>query len=421
MKKRVLLSALVFALVVILFVPFALRASPGMKWRADVVWSKAMGRLPDIDWMELLPMLKPGSGFYLEPLTETQNPYASIANPYDTEEDRARGATLYAAQCSSCHGDDGEGESAPALAARRYAHGDSDWAMYRVISRGVPGTAMQAHALPSRDIWALIAHLRQLSGREPTAAIAVAPAIVVNPVTAERLAAPEPENWLTYSGGYSGERYSTLTQLTRDNVAKLRPLWTHQFETTSDYLEASALVADGILYTTTSPGGLYALSASDGRELWSYERALPGDLSLCCGAVNRGVALFGDRVYLGTLDAHLVSLDAATGKVIWDIEVAPHAEGYSITGAPLIVDHWIVVGVAGGEFGIGGFVDAYDPANGKRLWRFRTIPQQGEPGNDSWAGESWKRGGGSAWMTGSYDPALGLIYWGIGNPNPDFY
>src|SRR5262245_47893092 len=315
MKKRVLLSALVFALVVILFVPFALRASPGMKWRADVVWSKAMGRIPDIDWMELLPMLKPGSGFYLEPLTETYNPYASIANPYDTQDDRERGATLYAAQCSSCHGDDGEGESAPALAGRRYVHGDSDWAMYRVITRGVAGTAMQAHALPSREVWQLIAHLRQLSSHEPATTTA-APAVVVTPVTPERLAAPEPENWLTYSGGYAGERYSALTQVTRDNVATLRPLWTHQFETTSDYLEASALAADGVLYTTTAPGGLYALSASDGHELWSYERTLPGDLSLCCGAVNRGVALFGERVYVGTLDAHLVSLDATSGKVV---------------------------------------------------------------------------------------------------------
>ena len=175
------------------------------------------------------------------------------------------------------------------------------------------------------------------------------------------------------------------------------------------------------MYTTTSPGGLYALSASDGTELWSYERALPNDLSLCCGAVNRGVALLGDRVYLGTLDAHLVSLEAGTGKVVWDVEVAPHAQGYSITGAPLAIGDKIIVGIAGGEFGIGGFIDAYDPASGARIWRFRSIPQPGEPGNESWSGDSWKTGGGSAWMTGSYDPALGLIYWGIGNPNPDFY
>jgi len=179
MRKRVLLFALGLVLVLVLVVPLAVRSSPGLKWRADVVWAKATGQLNDIAWTQLLPMLKPASGFYLEPLAETRNPYASIVNPYDTPEDREQGAALYAAQCGSCHGDEGEGESAPALAARRYVHGDSDWAMYKVISEGVPGTAMQAHALPAREIWQLIAQLRMLSGREPSPVAKAKPGIAV--------------------------------------------------------------------------------------------------------------------------------------------------------------------------------------------------------------------------------------------------
>src|SRR5262249_5842349 len=153
---------------------------------------------------------------------------------------------------------------------------------------------------------------------------------------------------------------------------------------------------------------------------WTYQHQIPGKLSLCCGKQNRGVAVLGDRVFVGTLDARLLALDAKTGSVIWDTRVADPAVGFSITRAPLIVKDKVVVGGAGGEFGIRGFLDAYDAATGRRAWRFYTVPVGGEPGSETWEGDSWKTGGAPTWMTGAFDPELNLLYWGTGNPGPDW-
>ena len=241
-------------------------------------------------------------------------------------------------------------------------------------------------------------------------------------VSSQRLldAAREPEQWLTYSGNYNGQRFSPLDQITRDNVSRLALQWVFQTGVRGDH-ETTPLVVDGVMYITTPQNHAYALDLRTGRPLWHYERTLPKDLSICCGPQNRGFAALGDKVFLATLDAHLVALDSKTGNIIWDVGTAEADQGYSFTLAPLAVKDKIIVGVAGGEYGVRGFIDAYDAATGKRAWRFYTIPGPGEPGSETWQGESWKTGGAPAWVTGSYDPALNLIYWGTGNPGPQMY
>ena len=252
-------------------------------------------------------------------------------------------------------------------------------------------------------------------------AVAVAALPVAAQVSYERIldAASEPGSWLTYSGSYGAQRYSTLDQIDRDNVHRLQPAWIYQVRSTQKF-EVSPLVVDGVMYITEAPSDATALDLRTGRPLWTYRRSIPQGIVTCCGQVNRGVALLDDQVFLGTVDAHLVALDARTGRVRWDVEVAEHTEGYAITVAPLALDDKIIVGIAGGEYRIRGFLDAYDPITGERLWRFWTVPGPGEPGHDTWSGDSWERGGAPTWVTGAYDPELNLLYWGTGNPGPDF-
>jgi alcohol dehydrogenase (cytochrome c) len=236
-----------------------------------------------------------------------------------------------------------------------------------------------------------------------------------------RKTAAEPGNWLTYSGNYEAHRFSPLTQLTPANVAGLKPKWLYQVHNEGT-VETTPLVFDGVMYLTEPQTVVTALDLRTGRQLWTWERVLPKDLNpIGFGRVNRGVAALGNTLYVGTLDAHLVALDARSGAVRWDAEVADYKTGHCITVAPLAIDGKIIVGISGGETGIRGFIDAYDAKTGKRLWRFWTIPGEGEPGNDTWhAKDSWKTGGGSTWVTGAYDADLKLIYWGVGNPGPDW-
>ncbi|MBM3813935.1 MAG: PQQ-dependent dehydrogenase, methanol/ethanol family [Acidimicrobiia bacterium] len=240
-------------------------------------------------------------------------------------------------------------------------------------------------------------------------------------VTYERLlnAQKEPGNWITYSGAYNGWRYSGLDQINRSNAARMELKWVYQMPTTH-MVETSPIVADGVMYFTEPPSNVVAVDAATGRQFWRYRRKTPDKVNVCCGQVNRGVAVLGDRVFVGTVDSFLVALDARTGDVLWETEVANYRHGYAVTVAPLIVKDMVIVGIAGGEYGIRGFLDAYDAATGKLRWRFNTIPGPGEPGNDTWAGDSWKTGGGSTWVTGSFDPAQNLIIWGVGNPAPDW-
>ncbi len=234
-----------------------------------------------------------------------------------------------------------------------------------------------------------------------------------------RRAESEPGNWLTYSGNYQGHRHSLLAQITPGNVARLKPAWVYQMRNTNK-LETSPIVLDGVLYITERPNVVTALDGRTGRPLWSYRRALPTGIPACCGPVNRGLAILDDMLFLGTYDAHLVALDLRTGAERWDVTVADYQVSHTITVAPLAVKDKILVGIAGGDWGIRGFLDAYEAKTGKRCWRLWTVPGPGEPGNETWEGDSWKTGGATTWMTGSYDPELNLVYWGTGNPGPDY-
>jgi alcohol dehydrogenase (cytochrome c) len=238
-------------------------------------------------------------------------------------------------------------------------------------------------------------------------------------VTFDRLlnSGKEPQNWMTYSGDYLGRRFSALDQVNTTNVRALTAKWVYQTAATGK-LETSPLVVDGILYATAQDDRAFALDARTGRPIWMYQHPLPGDIRPCCGRVNRGLAILGDKVFLGTLDAHVIALDAKTGNVVWDVVAADYRTGHSFTVAPLAVKDLVVIGVSGGEYGVRGFIDAYDAATGKRRWRFYTVPGPGEPGNETWEGDSWKVGGAPAWNTGTYDVVTNQIFWPTGNPAP---
>lgn len=232
-------------------------------------------------------------------------------------------------------------------------------------------------------------------------------------------AGQEPQNWLTYSGSYLSQRHSVLDQITTANVKNLALQWVFQARSFEKF-EATPLVVDGVMYFTQAPNDVIAIDAATGRAFWTYTYRPSPKARLCCGLVNRGLAILGDTLFMATVDAHLIAIDAKNGRPLWNIQVADTALGYAMTLAPLVIKDKVIVGVAGGEYGIRGFLVAYDAATGKEAWRFNTVPGPGEPGHDTWAGDSWKQGGGSVWVTGSYDAGLNLTYWGIGNPGPDY-
>jgi alcohol dehydrogenase (cytochrome c) len=227
----------------------------------------------------------------------------------------------------------------------------------------------------------------------------------------------EPQNWLTYGGSYSSQRYSTLDQVNRDNVKDLELKWVFQAKSL-DPFQTTPLVVDGVLYTVQG-NDVVALDALTGRMFWIY-RYTPADAGACCGRISRGLAILGDTLFLATLDAHLIAIDSKDGQPLWDTTVANPKSGYSMTLAPLVIKDKVIVGTAGGERGIRGFLAAYDTRTGKEAWRFNTIPGPGEAGHETWGGDSWMHGGGSVWVTGSYDPETNLTYWGVGNPGPDY-
>jgi alcohol dehydrogenase (cytochrome c) len=233
-----------------------------------------------------------------------------------------------------------------------------------------------------------------------------------------------PARWLTFSGDYSGQRHSPLKQITPENAHRLTAQWAFQTGIIPRRgFEGTPLAADGVVYLTGPFNNAWALDARTGRPFWRYRRDLPTDLTYGnVSPVNRGFGLLGDRLFMLTLDAHLVALDAKTGTLLWDSVLADYKIGYAATGAPLVVKDKVIVGISGGDFPTRGFIDAYNPKTGARLWRFYTVPGPGEPGSETWpAADVMARGGGATWVTGSYDPDLNLIYWGTGNPNPLYY
>jgi len=397
--------------------------SDGIKVRTVLIFEKASGRLNDVDWADFAWMFRPHSGVFLDQLADKRNPFEAVESPYRSPSDIEAGERLFAQHCSSCHGDGGHGGAGgPSLYERVFRAGRSDWALYRTITRGLPGTGMMGRQLPRDDVWRIVSFIsRAITARGSQSVGTTAARPPVEPVAAAEIAEAAPGQWLTYSGSYNSQRYSRLKQINRDNVGQLKVEWQRQFVTSIDRVETSPIVRGSMMYVTEPPNRVHALDAASGQLIWTYSHDLPARLLLCCGPENRGVAILGSRIFVGTLDAHLIALDADTGKVLWDVQVADYAKGFSITGAPLVIDDMVVTGVAGAEYGTRGFVDAYDAASGKRRWRFYTIPAPGEPGSETWKGNSSATGGASTWLTGSYDPELRLIYWGVGNPSPNFY
>jgi alcohol dehydrogenase (cytochrome c) len=230
----------------------------------------------------------------------------------------------------------------------------------------------------------------------------------------------EPQNWLTYSGGLSSQRHSLLTAINAGNARDLELKWVFQSRSL-DRHQVTPLVVDGTMYTIQSPNDVVALNAATGKQIWIYSYTPDPAARNCCGRFSRGVAISGDTVFLASFDARIIAIDARNGRELWKTEPAGDPkQGYAFTHAPLVVKDKVIAGAAGGEFGVRGFIAAWDVKTGKEVWRFHTVPGPGEPGYESWSGDSWMHGGAPIWVTGSYDPETNLTYWGTGNPGPDW-
>ncbi len=377
----------------------------------------------------------------------------------------AAGRAAYDQTCVSCHGPAGQGDRGPALNTGRFTRGSEDGDLFHSIRAGISGTQMPPFArLSDEQVWQLVSYIRSLNTATTTVPRPTPPPVTVSVttrdgrelrgtrlnedtftlqfvdaagdshsfdkstreartlesrgVTAERLAnaSAEPQNWFMYWGDYQSTHYSPLKQIDTSNVAKLQVAWTFPMPGDS-VLEATPLVVDGVMYTT-QPGVVAALDARTGRQLWRLTRAQKVKNPYEINPFNRGAAIGGNRLFVGTLDAALVAIDIRTGKQLWETQVADTMLGYSLTSAPLVVRDKVLVGITGGEFGARGFLDAYDAASGRRLWRWDAVPGPGEFGNDTWKGDSWRLGGSPMWLTGSYDPELNLVFWTVGNPGP---
>ncbi|MBW7974415.1 methanol/ethanol family PQQ-dependent dehydrogenase [Bradyrhizobium sp. BR 10289] len=230
--------------------------------------------------------------------------------------------------------------------------------------------------------------------------------------------ATDTSNVLNYGMGYNLQRFSTLNQINKDTVKNLVPVWNYSFNDDRSE-ESQPLVYQGVIYVT-SHNATMAVDAKTGKQIWKSKVEYPAETPriVCCGIINRGAALYDGKVFRTTLDANVIALDAKDGKELWRQKAADIKEGYSMTVAPLVADGVVITGISGAEFGTRGFIDGWDPATGKHLWRTHSIPSPDEPGGDTWKGDTWKLGGGSTWITGSYDPELNTVYWGIGNPGP---
>ena len=290
-----------------------------------------------------------------------------------------------------------------------------------MLRDGVPGTAMQSAGLTLFERLQVIAYLRTLQAQLSEDRKPEASHLAIQ-VSNERLqaAGTNPDEWLTYSGSYNGWRHTSLAEITPANAAQLNMRWVTQFDINDPNIEATPLVIDGTIFMAADAGHVMALNAKTGAVIWEYKRPIPTGLPLEFGLANRGLAVQGSTLFFGSLDGYLVAINANDGKVIWQTLVASPSDGYSITGAPLVVNRSVVVGIAGGEFGVRGFLAAYDVSTGQQQWRFNTIPGPGEVGHETWENDAWRTGGGGTWITGSYDPSTDLLYWGVGNPSPAF-
>jgi alcohol dehydrogenase (cytochrome c) len=417
---------LAVALAVFLIAIIVAFAVPGLRMRAEALALVLTGRIHDLGIGDLLAMMRPGSGeLELGRLIDTQNPYPVIHVPPLTAAQKTAGMKLYGEQCAGCHAPDGlGGPGAPALVGRPLSHGEMPWSIYRTIRYGVAGTGMPPHPLARQQLWELVAYVRSLrvpaEDKEIPPQSAAKLAAVDVPYSQLAQAAAAGNDWLTYGGAYSGNRFSTLTQVNTGNVSRLALRWLYPFAGDKWKIECSPLESHGILYVTGPSGQVMALDALTGEKLWEHDHRfkLEGGGEGPLGQ-NRGVALLGNRVFVATWDSTLTALSAATGKVLWSQRVGPYP-GTWISAAPIAYRDLVVVGVTTPTGEGRGYLAAYDLGTGKLRWRFMTIPGPGQPGHDTWSGDSWRTGGVGPWMTGTYDPASDVLYWGVGGPRPDF-
>jgi alcohol dehydrogenase (cytochrome c) len=359
-KKRAWIR---FVTVALLTAAVAVVALHPLRWRVHLIELKATGQIQDLSWHEMAEFMSFGSGLNSADLLKKKDPYAVIVAPEATPARVNAGRELFSQQCA-------------------VRHGASDWALYRTITHGIPGTPMVAHNLPVEKVWQLVLFIKDTIAKNAPGGSGGLSAgdIPELDLTFDRIkaAADNPADWLTYSGSYNGQRHSRLSQITRANVTRLRLKWLYQFPEFSRGTECTPIVVGHTMFVTLPPGDVWALDTRTGEKLWTYSYPLTTPVRNTT-IRNRGVAVLGNTVFLGTLNAHLVALNAQTGKPLWDVMVADNKGGYGITSAPLALGDKILIGVAGGDFGIRGFLDAYSPVDGKRLWRFYTVPGPAKP------------------------------------------
>lgn len=392
--------------------------------RAQVVALKSTGQIPDLPWRDLFGFLKPSSGVSLGFLIDGPNPHSAIRNPKVGETEVRAGSVLYANNCASCHGSDGSGTVAsPSLAGGLFKHGVSDWAVYKTIRYGIQNSAMAPHSFSSDQLWQLVSFIRSLK-------VSTVGSVAKEPEKRANISVHYDElrgithpsgDWLTYSGSYSSNRNSTLKEINNSNVDKLALKWIYRFDSNYGRVETSPIVRDGIMYITVPRDRVVALNAGTGKVMWKFQHSAPDGAYKggYAGVVNRGLAILEDKVFVATSDARLMALSANTGQKIWESVIEENMDLYTVTGAPLAYTDLIVSGVTTKSGGRGVIV-AFDANTGKERWRFHSIPGPGEAGNESWGGESWRNGGASTWLTGSYDAENDILYWGVGNPKPDY-
>jgi PQQ-dependent dehydrogenase (methanol/ethanol family) len=294
----------------------------------------------------------------------------------------------------------------------------ADVATLRVDPRSLMPADL-SQRLSKDEIQNVVAYLKTLTAADPAKINSGTQVLSWDRLLA---AEKEPQNYLTYWGDLRGTHYSPLDQINTANVKNLQAKFAIPLAGTGN-IESVPLVIDGILYTIGPVVGAEEVIAADaktGRVIWRYQRKQKVTSQYEINRSNRGVSIAGNRLFFGTLDAALIALDARNGAFLWETQVADSLQGYTITSAPLPVGDKIITGISGGEFGTNGFLDAYDQVTGKKLWRFNTVPQKGEPGADTWAGDSGKLGAAPTWLTGTYDPALDTLYWPVGNPAPEY-
>jgi alcohol dehydrogenase (cytochrome c) len=366
---------------------------------------------------------------------------------YAQQQEPSPGQVTFESNCSVCHGADGNGgELGPSIATRIGALTDAE--IRTTVTEGLPTRGMPAHNIAGTSMTELIAFLRRIRPHEDFEPYALKAQLVSGPMLDGTVVAEDFESadlrtadghlhllrrmdggkfrevtsqvdWTSYNGNIGGNRFTTLSQITKANVQHVAPRWIFNMPRASG-LEVTPVVADGVMYVTNA-NECYALDAGTGKPIWHFQRPRTrGLVGNAAGGINRGVAVAGDKLYMVTDNSHLLALNRADGKIAWDIEVADWHKNYNATSAPLIVGDLIITGSSGGEEGARGFLAAFDRQTGKEVWRFWTVPAPGEPGSETWQGVGIEHGGAVAWFTGVYDAETDTLFWESGNPGPDY-